>query len=644
MISILRASVRGCGQPQDTWMNIPIHVLFRSARPSRSLRHLSLRIRAQTRCNIHTTTPRSSTALSPPSFTEPPDPEMAPKGPKFDLKTPKGTKDWDGKDMVLREKIFSTITEVFKRHGGVTIDTPVGAIALPPKLGHFLTLCQVFELREILTGKYGEDSKLIYNLEDQGGELCSLRYDLTVPFARWLAMNKDVQQIKRYHIGKVYRRDQPAMTKGRMREFYQVDFDIAGPNYDPMLPDAEIIRIINEVFDGLGWKGTFTIKLNHRKILDGIFETCGVPEDKIRSISSAVDKLDKLPWTEVKKEMLEKGLSEEVADRIGEWVTLKGKRDLLEKLRADEKLSANASMKKGMDDLDLLFSYLEYFNALDTVSFDLSLARGLDYYDGLIYETVTQGSAPAETPSAEEVQPAPKKKGKKGTTNPDDDRSDDPSVGIGSVAAGGRYDNLVGMFSGGKNQIPCVGISFGIERIFSIEKARMEADKSAAAVRRNDVDVYVMAFGGSGFKGLLKERMSVAASLWEAGVKTEFLYKVKPKLQNQFKAAESNGVPFAVVLGEDELERGQVKIKELGLSDGHPEKEGVLVNLANVAEEVKSRLQRKKELDEMTMKAEGLRVVHGIRGEEVSPGETAAAVEPAAPVHDTNQQQAQPQQ
>ncbi|KAM0819298.1 putative histidine--tRNA ligase [Seiridium cardinale] len=551
---------------------------------------------------------------------------MAPKGPKFDLKTPKGTKDWDGKDMVLREKIFSTITEVFKRHGGVTIDTPV------------------FELREILTGKYGEDSKLIYNLEDQGGELCSLRYDLTVPFARWLAMNKDVQQIKRYHIGKVYRRDQPAMTKGRMREFYQVDFDIAGPNYDPMLPDAEIIRIINEVFDGLGWKGTFTIKLNHRKILDGIFETCGVPEDKIRSISSAVDKLDKLPWTEVKKEMLEKGLSEEVADRIGEWVTLKGKRDLLEKLRADEKLSANASMKKGMDDLDLLFSYLEYFNALDTVSFDLSLARGLDYYDGLIYETVTQGSAPEQTPSAEEVQPAPKKKGKKGTTNPDDDRSDDPSVGIGSVAAGGRYDNLVGMFSGGKNQIPCVGISFGIERIFSIEKARMEADKSAAAVRRNDVDVYVMAFGGSGFKGLLKERMSVAASLWEAGIKTEFLYKVKPKLQNQFKAAESNGVPFAVVLGEDELAQGQVKIKELGLSDGHPEKEGVLVNLANVAEEVKSRLQRKRELDEMTVKAEGLRVVHGIRGEEVSPGETAAAVEPAAPVHDTNQQQAQPQQ
>ncbi|KAL8957352.1 MAG: hypothetical protein Q9193_005348, partial [Seirophora villosa] len=121
--------------------------------------------------------------------------------PSFQLKTPKGTKDWTGVDMVLRDRIFSTITTVFKRHGAVTIDTPV------------------FELRDILAGKYGEDSKLIYDLQDQGGEICSLRYDLTVPFARWLAMNPSVQNIKRYHIAKVYRRDQPAMTKGRMREF-----------------------------------------------------------------------------------------------------------------------------------------------------------------------------------------------------------------------------------------------------------------------------------------------------------------------------------------------------------------------------------------------------------------------------------------
>lgn len=399
--------------------------------------------------------------------------------------------------MVIRDKIFTTITEVFKRHGGVTIDTPV------------------FELKEILSGKYGEDSKLIYDLADQGGELCSLRYDLTVPFARFLAMNKDIQNIKRYHIAKVYRRDQPAMTKGRMREFYQCDFDIAGL-YDSMLPDAEVIRIITEVFEGLGWNGAYTIKLNHRKILDGIFQVCGVPEDKIRTISSAVDKLDKLPWADVRKEMTEdKGLDGEIADRIGEWVILKGQRDLLEKLRANEKLAANESMKQGMADLSLLFEYLESFNALDRVSFDLSLARGLDYYTGLIYEVVTEGSAPSVTPGQEDEAAKPKKKGKgKGKGGEDEDRSDDPTVGVGSVAAGGRYDNLVGMFSG-KNQIPCVGISFGVDRIFSITKARMAAAQNAAQVRNNEVDVYVMSFG----KGFLKERMQVCAQLWQAGIK-----------------------------------------------------------------------------------------------------------------------------
>lgn len=286
--------------------------------------------------------------------------------PKFELKTPKGTRDWAGKDLVVREKIFANIVDVFKRHGGVSLDTPV------------------FELKEILSGKYGEDSKLIYDLKDQGGELCSLRYDLTVPFARWLACNKDVQNIKRYHLSKVYRRDAPAVAKGRMREFYQCDFDIAGA-YDAMIPDAEIIRIIVEVFDGLGWGGNYTIKLNHRKILDGIFQVCGVPDDKLRTISSAVDKLDKSPWAEVRREMTEdKGLAEDIADRIGEWVVLKGKRELLEKLQKDEKLSANESMKQGMADLELLFTYLEDLEALGPVSFDLSLARGLDYYVGHI--------------------------------------------------------------------------------------------------------------------------------------------------------------------------------------------------------------------------------------------------------------------
>ncbi|KAL2124761.1 hypothetical protein VTJ04DRAFT_1126 [Mycothermus thermophilus] len=530
---------------------------------------------------------------------------MAPKTPKFEIKTPKGTRDWSGPDMVLREKIFKTITDVFKRHGGVTIDTPV------------------FELKEILAGKYGEDSKLIYDLADQGGELCSLRYDLTVPFARYLAMNKDISQIKRYHIAKVYRRDQPAVKKGRMREFYQCDFDIAGV-YDPMIPDAEIIRIINEVFENLGWKGKYTIKLNSRKILDGLFQVCGVPDNLIRPISSAVDKLDKLPWADVRKEMVdEKGLAPEAADKIGQYVQLKGKRDLLEQLKKDEALAANPSMQQGFADLDLLFDYLEYFDAGHTVSFDLSLARGLDYYTGVIYEVVTEGSAPAVQATEEEKQKVAKKKGNK-PADADEDRSDDPTVGIGSVAAGGRYDNLVGMFSG-KTQVPCVGISFGIDRIFSIMKAQQKQKE-----RKNEVDIFVMAFGsGKDFTGLLKERSQICARLWDAGIKAEFLYKVKPKLQAQFKAAEAGGVPFALILGEDELAQGKAKIKEMGLPEDHPLKEGELISLDNLIEEVKLRIQQKQQIESIAAQAEGLKVVDGIKGEEVKVAAEVAAAAPA---------------
>ena len=332
--------------------------------------------------------------------------------------------------MVIRDRIFNTITTVFKRHGAVTIDTPV------------------FELRQILAGKYGEDSKLIYDLSDQGGEICSLRYDLTVPFARWLAMNPQIQNIKRYHIAKVYRRDQPAMTKGRMREFYQCDFDIAGA-YDRMVPDAEIIRIVCEIFGerGLAWSsakgGGFTIKLNHRAVLDGVFQVCGVPPEKIRSISSAVDKLDKSPWEEVRKEMVEeKGLTEEVADKIWEFVQRKGGKDVLEELRKDEKAMANESLAKGLEDMELLFGYLEAFGVLERIEFNLSLARGLDYYTGVIYEVVTEGSAPPSTLGHKGPKAAKK------TKEFDEDRSNDPTVGVGSVAAGGRYDELVGMFSG----------------------------------------------------------------------------------------------------------------------------------------------------------------------------------------------------
>lgn len=420
----------------------------------------------------------------------------------FQLKTPKGTKDWAGPDVLLRDRIFSTISAVFRAHGAVALDTPV------------------FELKDVLSGNYGEDSKLIYDLQDQGGELCSLRYDLTVPFARWLAMNPKVTNVKRYAIAKVYRRDQPAMNKGRMREFYQCDFDVAGPGGDVMVPDAEVVRVIVEVFEALGWKDQYMIKCNHRRILDGVFEVCGVPTEKIRTISSAVDKLDKMPWAEVRKEMVEeKGLEAEVADRIEGYVTQKGGRELLEKLQKDEALMANASAKAGVEEMALLMDYLTAFDVLDQrISFDMSLARGLDYYTGLIYEVVTEGSAPATAGGGETAQAVQRSSKKEKKIDADEDRSDDPSVGVGSVAAGGRYDKLVARFSP-KAQMPCVGVSFGVDRIFSITKARMERDKKLETMRASETDVYVMAFGGKGFDGMLPQRMSVCKTLWDAGIK-----------------------------------------------------------------------------------------------------------------------------
>lgn len=482
------------------------------------------------------------------------------KGSQFLLKTPKGTKDWSGSDMVLREAIFDHLRATFKKHGGVTIDTPV------------------FELREILTGKYGEDSKLIYNLEDQGGELTSLRYDLTVPFARFVACN-NISAIKRYHIAKVYRRDQPAMTKGRMREFYQCDFDVAG-QYDSMVPDSEMLLILCEGFTGLGIND-FTIKLNHRKVLDGIFAACGVKEEDVRKVLSAVDKLDKLPWAAVKKEMVEeKNQPEEVADKIGELVMNKGSiRNICEFLETLV-VKDNAEIQQGVSDMKLLADYVEAFGIEAFLSFDLSLARGLDYYTGLIYEVVTKDSAAPENAAELKEKAQTDKKKKKGG---DDDALE--YVGVGSIAAGGRYDNLVGMFSNGK-LIPCVGISFGIERIFSIIKAR--AAKELENVAPSNTQVFVMALGGGeGWNGFLKERMTVAKSLWQHGIEAEYMFKAKANAPKQFTAAEKLGAQIAVILGKEEFPEGKVRVKVLNQGESS---DGDVVAVEALTETVKQKL------------------------------------------------------
>ncbi len=208
--------------------------------------------------------------------------------------------------------------------------------------------------------------------------------DLTVPFARYLAMNS-VGNIKRFHIGKVYRRDNPNISKGRYREFYQCDFDIAG-TFPPMVADAEVLAVAVEILTDLPI-GSFTVKLNHRKLLDSIFEICGVAAENFRPICSAVDKLDKTPWELVKKEMVEeKGLQPEVADRIGEFVLFNGPpKELWQKLTDDKTFGEHQKAAEAMTELQILFSYLDALECLDYISFDLSLARGLDYYTGVIY-------------------------------------------------------------------------------------------------------------------------------------------------------------------------------------------------------------------------------------------------------------------
>ncbi|CAA7038541.1 unnamed protein product [Microthlaspi erraticum] len=409
-------------------------------------------------------------------------------------KLPKGTRDFAEEQMMVREKAFAIIQNVFKKHGATALDTPV------------------FELRETLMGKYGEDSKLIYDIADQGGELCSLRYDLTVPFARFVAMN-GITSFKRYQIAKVYRRDNP--SKGRYREFYQCDFDIAGLS-EPMGPDFEVVKILTELLDKLEI-GDYVVKLNHRKLLDGMLEICGVPPEKFRTICSSIDKLDKLSLEQVKKEMVEeKGLASVVADRIGNIVEEKGRpMELLSKLRREgSEFLANQSTKEALDELSIMFEALARSKCSERIVFDLSLARGLDYYTGVIFEAVCVGAE------------------------------------VGSIAAGGRYDNLIGMF--GKRQVPAVGVSLGIERVFNIME---EQQKQVVRATETQVLVSVME------DNKLGEAAELASQLWEADIKAEYL--VSKRRAKHFDRATNSGIPWMVMVGKTELSEGVVTLKKL---------------------------------------------------------------------------------
>lgn len=251
-----------------------------------------------------------------------------------------------------------------------------------------------------------------------------------------------------------------------------------------------------------------------------MFSVCGVPKNLFKSICSSIDKLDKTPWEDVRKEMTEeKGLKEDVADKIGELVKLNGSSELIELLIASGNLSKNVVSKRGLEQLKTLFDYCEVMGIKDFLKFDLSLARGLDYYTGVIYEAVLT----------------------------------DGADGVGSIAAGGRYDGLVGMFSDNKHQVPCVGISIGIERIFTI----LENRQALKPKNLYPTKCYVASIG----KNMVGERFKLLSILWNSNINAEHPSKKNPKLLDQLQYCEEKGIPVVAIIGEDEISKNVVKLK-----------------------------------------------------------------------------------
>mmetsp|Transcript_24477 Transcript_24477/g.30498 ORF Transcript_24477/g.30498 Transcript_24477/m.30498 type:complete len:389 (+) Transcript_24477:565-1731(+) len=323
-------------------------------------------------------------------------------------------------------------------------------------------------------------------------------------------------------MAKVYRRDQPQMSKGRFREFYQCDFDIAG-EFAAMIPDSEVLSVVCEILSALDI-GQFTVKVNHRKFLDAMVELAGCEKRKFKSICSSIDKLDKEPWEKVKHELInQKGLTEAMTDKLHRFVQFQGKPwDLLAELKSSKVFEGHESAMKTIEEMELLFGFLDAIGQLDNILFDFSLARGLDYYTGLIYEAVLTGS----------------------------DR--------GSIAGGGRYDGLVGMFSG-KN-IPAVGVSIGIERIFAILERKAAEEKQ---VRATKTQILIAQIG----KNLTTERMRILGELWRANICAETMYVDNPKTAKQLDFAFDNGIPLVMWIGEDEVAQGVVKVKSLNFHE-----------------------------------------------------------------------------
>lgn len=435
---------------------------------------------------------------------------------------PCGMRDLLPTQMVVRQKALDTVTSIFRKHGAVCIETPV------------------MESRTVLLGKYGEDQKLVYDIADFGEDLLSLRYDLTVPFARYCATHR-VKSIKRYSIGRVYRRDKPVMEKGRFREFYQCDFDIAQePGVAvPSVADAEVLAIIHDILSSLQI-GHFIILVNHRALIDCAMTVAGVPAANFRAVCSCIDALDKLSPDEVKQKLInERGLSKECADTLltiacfnYEFTSATTKDIVSQFAELNTQLEAKfpsfyECAHETLTYLQLVFQYLGYMapTALDMIRFDMSLARGLDYYTGMIFEA-------------------------KLVIN--DEYSS-------SISGGGRYDKLLGTFRSEGQELHAVGGSIGIERIFAL----LEEQKAASAsTSPHSYDVYVCTAPG----GTLAAKLEVAGRLWATGLNVGLTHKdggSQKTLKRDLEEAVEGNALLAIILGGEEVETASATVKNL---------------------------------------------------------------------------------
>ena len=432
---------------------------------------------------------------------------------------PKGTRDFGAVEMARRNYIFETIRSVYALYGFSQIETPAmeNLSTLMGKYGEegdkllFKILNSGDFRREVSADEYGEK-----NAAQLAARFCEkgLRYDLTVPFARFVVQHRDELQLpfKRYQIQPVWRADRP--QKGRYREFYQCDADVVGS--DSLLNEVELMQIVDEVFTRFGIN--VCIKINNRKILTGIAETIGAA-DKIVDITVAIDKLDKIGLEKVNDELRAVGLSDEAVEKLQPIIALSGTNE--EKLATMRTVLAGSEVGlKGVDEVAFVLETLAESNLRNPIELDLTLARGLNYYTGCIFEV-----------KALDVQ-------------------------IGSITGGGRYDNLTGIF--GMPGLSGVGISFGADRIYDV---LTQLDLYPAATQAGAQLLFIN-FGQAEAAHCLR----LAAATRRAGIATE-VYPDAVKMKKQMAYANAHHVPFVALVGEQEMAEGKVALKYMNTGE-----------------------------------------------------------------------------